>query len=205
MSDVETSADALEMSISYLDDGEANECALQLRALAAERDALQKQVEWMRAAHVFLAAEEAFVSMPDRHNPFFACASAEIDASGTPCLSLNMGDTFMYACADFEPFRYEDAPELLRIGLDEGWPGLVRWTQKQREERGEPVEPIEPVAQKMLDMDALRERETQLSTALHVGTSYMAYHREKFNPTATGITPALLQLAKALKALDKQL
>ena len=131
-----------------------------------ETKRLRAELEWMKAAHLLFANEYAFIA-PEGGDPFF---EAEVYEDGTPMLSLNVGDTFYYACADAEPFRYEDAPAMLRIARQTGWPGLVSWAAEKRKERGEHHKPIEPV-QKMIDgadrtateLKALRARITALA------------------------------------------
>lgn len=116
---------------------------------------LKRENTWLRAAHLLLAQEHAFIGMPDG-GVFFV--TAEVTVEGTPLLALNMNDTFAYACADAEPFNYEDAPELLAIAEREGWPGLTRWAMEKRAERGEPAEPIKPVQRSMNIVDELRAK-----------------------------------------------
>ena len=113
---------------------------------------LQKENEWLKAAHWLLANEYAFIGNardePEGDIQFFL-AGKTLD--GTPTLALNCNDTFYYACADAEPFRYSDAPMLVEVAQREGWPGMIRWAAEQRRVRGEKAEVIAPVAR---DMDA---------------------------------------------------
>lgn len=101
-----------------------------------ELDRLRRENEWLRAAHWLIALEGVFVSKHDS-GPFFA--TADMSTDGLPLLSLNMGDTFSLSCADAEPFRYEDAPELLAIAKRDGWPGLVRWVAERRKQEPHPL------------------------------------------------------------------
>lgn len=113
---------------------------------------LKRENEWLKAAHWLLANEYAFIGNrrdePEGDIQFFLAGKL---LDGTPTLALNCNDTFYYACADAEPFRYSDAPMLVDIAQREGWPGMVRWAAEQRKMRGEKAEVIAPVAR---DMDA---------------------------------------------------
>jgi hypothetical protein len=77
-----------------------------------------------------------------------------------------MNDTFYYACADCEPFKYEDAPMLWEIAKTEGWPGLVKWASEQRAARGEDHEPLARVKESMeVSRDNLAEANTRTAKA----------------------------------------
>jgi len=128
--------------------------ATALTAATTRADAAEREREWYRAAHLLLAQYEAFAGGQDS-GPFFV--TAEVTTEGQAWLGLHMGDTFYYACADAEPFSYEDAPRLLDIAKREGWPGLVRYASAKR--GGQP--PIKPVTERMRlfdDEKAARER-----------------------------------------------
>jgi hypothetical protein len=77
-----------------------------------------------------------------------------------------MNDTFYYACADCEPFKYEDAPMLWEIAKTEGWPGLVKWASEQRAARGEDHEPLARVKESMeVSRDNLAEANARTAKA----------------------------------------
>ena len=121
--------------------------AIALRAYAEEATRqIHRENEWYRAAHMLLAGDEAFAHN-DETSPFFI--SAEVTTDGKAALALNMNDVFAWACADAEPFTYEDAPTLLNIAVEEGWPGLVRWACKKRG-----ASPQNPVLKNMAQYDA---------------------------------------------------
>jgi hypothetical protein len=113
---------------------------------------LERENEWYRAAHLLLAQYDAFAAAPEG-SPFFYSVDVGVTTEGQASLSLNMGDTFAYACADCEEFSYEDAPMLLAIAKEQGWPGLVRWVAKRRG-----VEPLPEIVESMREED---ERRTQ--------------------------------------------
>jgi len=119
--------------------------ALRTYAEEATRQ-IRRENEWYRAAHMLLASDEAF-AYNDETSPF--SVSAQMTEDGKAALALNMNDVFAWACADAEPFTYEDAPALLKIAVEEGWPGLVRWAC---EKRGTP--PQNPVLENMERYDA---------------------------------------------------
>jgi hypothetical protein len=125
-------------------------------AAIAENAALKKRCEWLRAAHMLLAQDEVFVRAPTQPG-FINMASATV-VDGEPAIYVLCSDTFAYACADAEEATYADATELLRIGVSEGWPGLVRWVQARRHEKGDPCDPIVPVRDRMATIDSMRER-----------------------------------------------
>ena len=122
----------------------------------AENAALKQKCEWFRAAHMLLAQDEVFVRAPTEPG-FINMASATV-VDGEPAIYVLCSDTFAYACADAEEATYADATELLRIGVSEGWPGLVRWVQARRHEKGDPCEPIVRVRDRMATIDSMRER-----------------------------------------------
>jgi multidrug efflux pump subunit AcrA (membrane-fusion protein) len=148
----------------------ASERAAEVQRLEARVKELEKQNEWLRAAHQLLANDEAF-ACPQSGEPFFAMA--EVTADGLPMLLLHMNDTFHYACADAEPFRYEDAPELLEIAKREGWGGLALWATERRKERGEHHEFIRPIEVNVdrakAAMEKLEARIAELGPLAEVG------------------------------------
>lgn len=124
---------------------------------ADELDQLKRTVEWFRAAHWLLANEYSFIAPADGE---FCFVAAEMSTDGDCKLALNMSDTFAFACADAEDFLYSEAPELVRIAKEEGWPGLNRWAAAKRGMR-----PIPPVEEHMEEYDgALAEAKAELET-----------------------------------------
>lgn len=107
-----------------------------------ELEAIRKRCEQLRCALMLIAQDEAFVTLQGG-SPFFILS--EVSEHGEPAFSLHMGDTFAYASADCEPFSLDEAPELLRISVRDGWYGLVRWVAQRRG-----VEPI-PEVKSQLD------------------------------------------------------
>ncbi len=143
---------------------ETNELETALAAAERERDAalaenaaLKKRCEWFRAAHMLLAQDEVFVRAPDTGTFVFNMVGATV-VDGEPAIYVLCSDTFAYACADAEEATYADATELLRIGVSEGWPGLVRWVQARRHEKGDPCEPVMRMRDRMATIDSMRER-----------------------------------------------
>lgn len=47
-------------------------------------------------------------------------------------LGLTCGDTFAYACADYESFTLEDLPEIHRLWTKHGYYGTVAWIARKR-------------------------------------------------------------------------
>lgn len=136
----------------------------ELESLRQENAELRTKLGWMRAAHMLAAQDELFFSRPDSINgPFVYNALTPTIIEGEPALLLICSDTFAYAYADAESVEYADAETLLRIGVEEGWPGLTRWIQSRRTQRGEPAEPIPSVKDRMLQWDTLRARIALLS------------------------------------------
>ena len=89
-------------------------------------------------------------------------ASLTNDPNWHPALYILCSDTFGYACADAESADYADAEGLLHIAQEEGWPGLIRWVQRQRQARGEQAEPIATVNRAIATFDAMRAERDQL-------------------------------------------
>lgn len=139
----------------------------ELKQLCAENERLKQRCEWMRAAHM-LAAQSALFFRADRQGPFVYYDADITVIDGEPALYVLCSDTFAYACADAERAEYADATELLRLGVTEGWPGLIRWIQSRRIARGkgDPADPIVPVKDMMLSMDTLRAERDSLRAAL---------------------------------------
>lgn len=125
-------------------------------AALAENAALKKRCEWFRAAHMLLAQDEVFVRAPTEPG-FINMASATV-VDGEPAIYVLCSDTFALSYADAEEATYADATELLRIGVSEGWPGLVRWVQARRHEKGDPCEPVMRMRDRMATIDSMRER-----------------------------------------------
>lgn len=154
---------------------EARDCAavhnceyqVQIEELKKEIEELKKKNEWFRCAHLLAAQEEVWLR-PKNESPFFMAMTGEVD--GECVLWVGCNDTFAYACADAEEASYADAPELLRIAEKEGWPGLMRWVQNQREKTGQNycdlIEPIEPIARRSNSLDAQRLRAEAAESAL---------------------------------------
>lgn len=128
---------------------------------SAEVERLRERVAWYRAAHTLIAEESVWLRSPAE-----GCVSAEEDGDG-PAILVNVNDVFAWGCADAESMRYADAPELLRRQREEGWPGVVRWVQEQREKVGERAELQPPVQARALTMDALRTENERLRAELH--------------------------------------
>lgn len=52
-------------------------------------------------------------------------------------LTAGCSDTFMYACADSEPFEIAELPEVCRLWVAHGYYGVIAWIARKR--RVEPV------------------------------------------------------------------
>lgn len=139
--------------------------AADLTALCDAAEATARRLRWFEAAHLLLAQEECFVRV-DGQGAFVLNMAMPSVREGSPALYVLCSDTFAWACADCEHADYADAEELLRIGVEEGWPGLVRWVQARRHERGEPAEPIYAAAQQITKMDSLRAERDALRAEL---------------------------------------
>ncbi len=124
-------------------------CSERVRAEKAEAE----RAEYL-AALWLCAYETAWVRTPHEYNLVQPWPMEE----GPPRLLIMCSDTFAWACADCEPCEYPRATEVFRIMQTEGWPGVVRWVQAQRQERGEMAEPIDPVHVRMSAIDAMRAR-----------------------------------------------
>lgn len=133
--------------------------AKHLPAVLDRLEELERKAEGYRAALWLCAEETAWVRT--RQDESFNLICAESVDMGEPKVLIMCSDTFAYACADCEEATYPQAIEVLEIAKAEGWPGITRWVQAQRNGRGEPDTPIAPVAKMMADFDAVRaERDT---------------------------------------------
>jgi hypothetical protein len=112
--------------------------------LSAEREARQRaetKLSEYRAAFVLLAHEHAFPLMSEQNRERMQAGKGPglLFVNGTDYVELCVlcSDTFGYACADGETVALEEAPALLALADDEGWPGIIRWIQAKREAAGE--------------------------------------------------------------------
>ncbi len=131
---------------------------------AAERDAeaLRSKAEQFRAVLWLLAEETAFVRTAEG----VGVATVEHVEGEDPQVYLSCGDTFAYAFADAEPVSYAEAPEVVRLGVTEGWPGVIRWIAAKRAAAGTPEQPIQSARTYMLQVDSLREERDRMAAAL---------------------------------------
>lgn len=122
----------------------------------ARADKAEARAEWFRAAHMLMAQEHILLPVAPDGSPFVYSKAEAAVVDGEPRLCVIVNDTFAYASADAEDADYADAPELLRLAVAEGWPGLVRWVQARRHQKGEPAEPLPRVQETMLQVDGMR-------------------------------------------------
>ena len=132
-----------------------------LLALARRAEKAEGELRWYRAAHT-LCTHEGLAFIGCREGEDVRLASLTNDPNWHPALYILCSDTFGYACADAECAEYGDAEALLRLAQAEGWPGLVRWVQAQRQARGERAETIESVRSGILELDDLRAERDRL-------------------------------------------
>lgn len=128
------------------------------RCLSAERELakVSERLRWYRAAHMLVADEFAWVGHRERDDVRLAFLGK--DENWDPILYVMCSDTFAWACADAEKTEYADAEKLLAIAVEDGWYGLIRWVQAERERRGEIAEPIEPVRKMFASYDDAKQR-----------------------------------------------
>ena len=86
----------------------------------------------------FLSDNTFFMSAWDE-SPFYEYPKDETKKRGFS-LSLNLSDTFAYACADSETVYYDQLEELYAHYLADPSYGMIVWAMKQRKEL--PISPI---------------------------------------------------------------
>jgi hypothetical protein len=133
-------------------------------SMQRELEEAKARMKWYRAAHLLVADEFAFVgkrSGDDIRGIFLAN-----DQDYNPLLYVFCSDTFAWACADAERAEYADAEALLKIAVEDGWVGLIRWVQEQRQKGCASEEPLEPVRKMMANHDAMKARIAELEAEL---------------------------------------